>query len=153
MCRNSKWDPERDFLGGPVVKTLPSNAGSAGSIPGRGASIPHASRPKNQNIKQEQCCNKFNKEFRNRSHKKQNLEKRKDPMNLGIVLTVSYALSIFLNYRRGNLGVHALREVGCLFKFTYVLSGRAWIQIQTCLKPQFMLILLYQMFLPFLTIH
>ena len=33
-----------------MVKTSPSNAGGAGSIPGRGAKIPHASWPKNQNI-------------------------------------------------------------------------------------------------------
>ena len=39
------------FPGGAVVKTLPSNAESAGSTPGWGASIPHASLPKNQNIK------------------------------------------------------------------------------------------------------
>ena len=32
----------QDFTGGPVVKTLPSNAGGAGSIPCRGAKIPHA---------------------------------------------------------------------------------------------------------------
>ena len=32
----------RDFPGGPVVKNLPSNAGDAGSIPGRGTKIPHA---------------------------------------------------------------------------------------------------------------
>ena len=38
----------RDFPGGPVVKTSPSNAGSAGSIPGWGAKIPHALQPKNQ---------------------------------------------------------------------------------------------------------
>ena len=31
-----------DFSGGPVVKNLPSNAGDAGSIPGRGTKIPHA---------------------------------------------------------------------------------------------------------------
>ena len=31
----------RDFPGGPGVKTLPSNAGDAGSIPGQGAKIPH----------------------------------------------------------------------------------------------------------------
>ena len=37
---------KRDFPGGPVVETSPSNAGGAGSIPGRGAKIPHASRPK-----------------------------------------------------------------------------------------------------------
>ena len=32
----------RDFPGGPVVKTLSSNAGVAVSIPGEGAKIPHA---------------------------------------------------------------------------------------------------------------
>ena len=53
----------RDFPGGPVVKTSPSNAGGAGSIRGWGAKIPHASGPKNQNIKQKQYCNKFNKDF------------------------------------------------------------------------------------------
>ena len=31
-----------DFPGGPVVKNLPSDAGDAGSIPGRGTKIPHA---------------------------------------------------------------------------------------------------------------
>ena len=41
-----------------MVKTSPSSAGVAGSIPGRGAKIPHASRPKNQDIKQKQYCNK-----------------------------------------------------------------------------------------------
>ena len=35
-----------DFSGSPVVKTLPSNAGGASSIPGQGAKIPHASWPK-----------------------------------------------------------------------------------------------------------
>ena len=79
-------------------------------------------------------------------------KERKDPRNLGRELTVSSALFIFLNYRRGNLGVRALREVGYLFKATCLLSGRAWIQIQTSLKSQIMLILFYQMFLPFLTI-
>ena len=37
-----------DFLGGPVVKTSPSNAGGASSIPGQGTKIPHASQPKTQ---------------------------------------------------------------------------------------------------------
>ena len=32
----------RDFPGGPVVKNPPTNAGNAGSIPGRGTKIPHA---------------------------------------------------------------------------------------------------------------
>ena len=49
---------------GPVVKTAPFNAGGAGSIPGHGSNIPHASWPKNQNIKQKQNCNKFNKDFK-----------------------------------------------------------------------------------------
>ena len=53
-----------DFPGGPVVKTSLSNAGGAGSIPGRGAKIPHASPPRNQNRKQKQYCNKFNKGFK-----------------------------------------------------------------------------------------
>ena len=56
-----------DFPGGPVVKPLPSNAGGMGSIPGQGAKIPYASRPKNQkkifkNIKRkkkESCTTMF----------------------------------------------------------------------------------------------
>ena len=32
----------RDIPGGPVVRTLPSNAGDMGSIPGQGTKIPHA---------------------------------------------------------------------------------------------------------------
>ena len=51
-----------------MVKTLPSNAGGAGSVPGQGARIPHALGPKNQNIKQKQYCNKFNKGFKNGPH-------------------------------------------------------------------------------------
>ena len=35
----------------PAVKTSPSNLGGADLIPGRGTKIPHASEPKNQNIK------------------------------------------------------------------------------------------------------
>ena len=31
-----------DFLGGPVVKTSPSNTGDVGSIPDQGAKIQHA---------------------------------------------------------------------------------------------------------------
>ena len=58
----------RDFPGGSVVKTSPSNAVGVGSIPGQGAKIPHAAQPKNPNIKQKQYCNKFNKDFENGSH-------------------------------------------------------------------------------------
>ena len=39
----------RNFPGGLVVKTLPSNAGDVGSIPGWRAKIPQTSRPENQN--------------------------------------------------------------------------------------------------------
>ena len=46
--KSKNWD----FSDGPVVKTLPSNAGGAGSIPGQGAKITYASGPKNQNIKE-----------------------------------------------------------------------------------------------------
>ena len=43
----------RDFPGGPVVETSPSSAGGVGSIPGQGARIPHASRPKKPKHKTE----------------------------------------------------------------------------------------------------
>ena len=35
-------DLSGDFPGGPMVRNPPSNAGDAGSIPGRGTRIPHA---------------------------------------------------------------------------------------------------------------
>ena len=53
LFRNTQWlvkstgkNELRDFLGGPVVKTLPSNAGGESSIPGCEAKIPHAHRAK-----------------------------------------------------------------------------------------------------------
>ena len=60
----------RAFPGGAVIKTSPSNAWGAGSIPGQRARIPHAWGPKNQNIKQKQYCNKLNKDFKNGPHQK-----------------------------------------------------------------------------------
>ena len=39
----------RDFPCGPVVKTLASNEGHVGLIPGQGYKTPHSSRPKNVN--------------------------------------------------------------------------------------------------------
>ena len=44
--------------------------GGAGSVPGWGAKIPHASWPKRQNIKQKQYCKNFNKDFLNGPHQK-----------------------------------------------------------------------------------
>ena len=58
-----------------MVKTSPSKAEGEGSIPGGVAKIPHASRPKNQNIKQKQYCNKFSKDFSNGPHQKQKSNK------------------------------------------------------------------------------
>lgn len=40
-----------DLPGGPGVKASPSSARGAGLIPGRGAQIPHASRPKTREKK------------------------------------------------------------------------------------------------------
>ena len=65
-----KMGSRGDYPGGPVVKTSPSNARGAASIPGWGAKIPHASRPKNQNIKPKQYCNKLNKDFKIGPHQK-----------------------------------------------------------------------------------
>ena len=63
-----------------MVKTPPSNAGGLTSnvswIPGQGAKIPHALGPKNQNIKQKQYCNKFNKNFKNGPHQKKIFNKK-----------------------------------------------------------------------------
>ena len=53
-----------------MVKTSPSNAGGAGSIPGHDIKIPHVSQPKIQNINQKQYCNKFNKDFKDGPHQK-----------------------------------------------------------------------------------
>ena len=53
-----------------MVETSPSTAEGAGSIPDQGIKIPHASGPKNQNVKQKQYCNKFNKDFKSGPHKK-----------------------------------------------------------------------------------
>ena len=58
-----------DVPGSPVVKTS-SSARGVGSIPSRGANIPHDSQPKNQTIKQKRYRNKFNKDFKNGPHQK-----------------------------------------------------------------------------------
>ena len=74
----------RNYIQYPVIGTslvvqwlrlrLPMQGG-AGSIPGWGAKIPQASGPKNQNIKQKQYGNKFNKDFKNGPPQK-NLKKK-----------------------------------------------------------------------------
>ena len=78
MSVNIKIIWKRDFPSSPVFETLSSNAGGVGLIPGQGAKIPHASWPKNQNIKQKQYCKKFKKDFKKTVHikKKKKLYER-----------------------------------------------------------------------------
>ena len=66
------------LISGPVVKTLPSNAGGASSIPGQGDKIPHALWPKNQNIKQKQYLRSSIKTFKNSLHLKKSLKLKKE---------------------------------------------------------------------------
>ena len=55
-----------DFPAGLVVKTSPSKARSAGSIPAQGAKIPGALwQKKTKMLRQKEYCNKFNKDFKN----------------------------------------------------------------------------------------
>ena len=53
-----------DFPRGPLVKTLPFNAGGAGSIPAWKARSHLACGQKKQSIKQKQYCNKLNEDFK-----------------------------------------------------------------------------------------
>ena len=48
LVKNGIKGPGKDCPGGAEVKTSLSNAGSAHSVPGQGAMIPHASWPKPQ---------------------------------------------------------------------------------------------------------
>ena len=58
-----------------MVNSSPFNEEGVGLVPGREANIPYASWPKNQNIKQKQYYNKFNKDFKNCPHKKKIFKK------------------------------------------------------------------------------
>ena len=60
MAPRSKDANSRVGLQGRIFK---GKYGGAGSIPGRGAKIPHAVWTKNQNRKQKQYCNMLNKEI------------------------------------------------------------------------------------------
>ena len=58
---------------------LPRRYGFTPPFLGQGAEIPHASGWKNQNIKQKQYCNKFNKDFKSlfkKQSKKQRIKSR-----------------------------------------------------------------------------
>ena len=76
------WHPykeRRDFPGGPVARTVPSNAGGAGLIPRWGAQISHAScripPPKKQ---QKSYCNKLSKDLKRAHIKNKTLKTRKE---------------------------------------------------------------------------
>lgn len=47
-----------------MIKTLLSDAGAAGSIPGEGIPIPDASWPKQQNVNRSNVVIKFKKDFK-----------------------------------------------------------------------------------------
>ena len=62
----------------------PPVAVGVGSIPGQGAKIPHALRPKTKTkTKQKTYCNKFNKDFKNHAHQKilKKKKKKKKPVS------------------------------------------------------------------------
>ena len=54
---------EGDFPGSLAVKNLPSNAGDAGSIPGRGIKIPHAAEQLSPHAETKTQCSQINKYF------------------------------------------------------------------------------------------
>ena len=47
-------------------------------VPGQGTKIPLALWPKNQNIKQKQYCDKFNKDFKTGPHQKNKKKKKEE---------------------------------------------------------------------------
>ena len=103
----------RDFPGGPVVKTLPSNAGGVGSIPVRGAKIPQASGPKNQNMKQKQYCNKFNKDFKKMVHIKKNFLKKYQ-------LALNKCMGLSLDSKFYSIGLYVHLYVSTIAIFSVV---------------------------------
>ena len=81
ICWHGK---SRDFPGGSVVKTSPSNRGGASSLPGGGARIPYVSWPKKRNTEQKQPCNEFSKDFKIGPHQiifKKKKKARVDKLN------------------------------------------------------------------------
>jgi len=79
-----------------------------GSVPCRGAKIPHASKPKSQNIKQKQYCNKFNKVFKNDQYKKSLFLKKE---------TATCAISNFSNSHTYKIGKEA-DTINAIIDFT-----------------------------------
>ena len=67
-----------------MVKTLPSNTGGKGSVPGQKTKISHASQPKDQNIKQSSILNEYNKDL-----KMVHIKKRKKNQNITLLSTIT----------------------------------------------------------------
>ena len=67
-----------------------------------GAKIPHASRPKNQNIKQKQYCNKFNKDFKKMVHIKKILKQKKCSSNVKIPPKSQTSVFPFISWKMGQ---------------------------------------------------
>ena len=78
-----KAAPSQGCPGGLGLNISPSNAGTAGSIPGWGPKVPYDSWPKKHSIKQRHRGNKLNKGFKKMVHIKKNLIKLKKELLLG----------------------------------------------------------------------
>ena len=57
--------------------------------------LPHAARPKNQNIKQKQCCNRFNQDFLKNGSLKKSFEKLKNKISM-FAITNSSAMHLYM---------------------------------------------------------
>ena len=92
-----------------VVQQLrlpPSNAGSVSSIIGQVAKISQALGPKRQNIKQKQCCDKFNKVFKNGLHQKTFKKCILDRQTLCLVFKYMLSIQIVLcQQKRSSQGL------------------------------------------------
>ena len=96
---------------------MPSNAGVVGSIPGQGAKIPRASWPKNQNIKQKQHCNKFNKDFLNGIHFLNILKKELLSIEVVVCFLATSHVGLFqdpMDYTQLGSSVHRIFQVRIL---------------------------------------
>ena len=106
LLKKKEW---WDFPGGPVAKTSPLNAEGEVSIHSwRRTKIPHASWPKNQNIKQKQYCNKVNKDKKER---KKDCEAKCLEWDVCVCSTVSDSLrSLWIVAHQAPLSVKIFRQ-------------------------------------------
>ena len=69
-------------------------------IPGWGAKSLHASRPKKQNIKQKQYCNKFSKVLENGPHQKIKKKKKKHKEKENLIGRVQFGSRYKPDFRK-----------------------------------------------------